>query len=160
MQATKQDEVRVYVVFGAEEYAALEEMAIEQNREIRAQVRRCVADAVTAFRARSVVGRLTALRRILEAQAGGNLQGVFGEVCLLDDVASALDLSARERRQVLGERFATWLDGPAAVPTPAVQMAYGHGRPGADGLGMNGGAKALPTNKTALAGNGKATRQG
>lgn len=163
MNAVKQGEVRVYVVFSAEEYEALEEMAIEHNREIRAEVRRCVAEAGERFQQSNVVRKLEKLRRTLENQAEGNLNDVFGEVCVLDDVVSVLGMTETERRRVLGERFWRWLDAPVGMPTAAgmsvVQVSNGQ-RMG--GNGQSPGLEALTVNgeRAALAGIRKETRQG
>ena len=50
MQAVTEGDVRIYVVFPAQEYEGLAEMALGEQRDLRDQVRACVrAEAGLAF---------------------------------------------------------------------------------------------------------------
>ena len=164
MQAVTEGDVRIYVVFPAQEYEGLAEMALGEQRDLRDQVRACVRAEAGRFRQRQWLAQLTGLRRQIEAQAGGALDKVFGELCVLDDVATALGLLAWERQQMLGEAVTAWLDGPVPAPTEA-GLAFGSNGHGAGEKGViliNGHGSETHGNghRTALAGTGKGTRQG
>lgn len=152
--------MRIYVSFSEEEYQGLSGLAAVEGRDLRDQIRACVRSEVDRVQRAHWLAALADVRREIVGQAE-KLDEVFAEICVLDDVATALDLRPAERRQVLGDRVAAWLDAPAAEATEA-GVIFVNGNGGGPYMAANGHGPGGMGNgqKTALAGNGKATRQG